>query len=295
MRTLLAIALCLSSTLTAVGQQEEVFSGPQVGESLAPFPARYVYGEQAGQTFDLVAMANGGPLVIVVVHERTRPSIGLTRTVMNYATRDQNDGLTSGIVFLSSDATETETWLKRIRNSPAIPRGIPLGISPDGEAGPGAYGLNRHVTLTVLVANEGKVTANFPLVQPSIAADAPRIAAALAAVLGRDEQPTLADLGVEQGQGRGAGRMDDGRFRAMLSPVIQKTASDEQVDMAAAKVEELAARNAAFRTRVAEVANRIIAAGRIENYGTPHAQTYLRKWAREFGENDPEKAAEASE
>ena len=73
------------------------------------------------------------------------------------------------------------------------------------------------------------------------------------------------------------------------APPCRPGKRSSRVDRAAAKVEELAVRNAAFRTRVAEVANRIIAAGRLENYGTPHAQTYLRKWAREFGENEPEK------
>jgi len=44
----------------------------------------------------------------------------------------------------------------------------PTGISPDGEEGPGSYGLNRKMTLTILVANKGKVTANFALVQRTL-------------------------------------------------------------------------------------------------------------------------------
>jgi uncharacterized protein (TIGR00369 family) len=35
--------------------------------------------------------------------------------------------------------------------------------------------LNRNVTLTVIVAKDQVVTANFPLVQPSVQADAPKI------------------------------------------------------------------------------------------------------------------------
>ena len=44
---------------------------------------------------------------------------------------------------------------------------VPVGVSVDGLEGPGSYGLNRNVTLTVLVGKAGRVRANFALVQPS--------------------------------------------------------------------------------------------------------------------------------
>ena len=43
----------------------------------------------------------------------------------------------------------------------------PVGISIDGAEGPGSYGLNRNVNVTVLVGKDGRVTANFALIQPS--------------------------------------------------------------------------------------------------------------------------------
>jgi hypothetical protein len=259
---------------------EPVFSGPQVGERFAPFDIRTVLDESANDPLDVIAQADGGPILVVFVHEITRPSMALIRVVMEYASKKENEGLMRAIVFLSADPTETETWLKRIRNSPALPRAVPIGISVDGVEGPGAYGLNREMTLTVLIGKENLVTANFPLVQPSVAADAPRIAAAIAEVLGREEQPTLADLGIDRQQGRMP--QDDDRFRELLGPVIRKSATPDQVDAAAQKVEDRAAQDAAFKERVATVAGRIISAGRLESYGTPRAQEYLQKWAEEF-------------
>lgn len=281
---LLATAILGSSEARA---DDPVFSGPQVGERLVPFKARAVLGESAGKEFDLVGQARGGPLLIVFVHESTRPSIGLTRTVIEYAKKHERDGLMAGVVFLADDATEMEAFIKRA--SHALPGGVPLGISVDGEEGPGAYGLNRNVTLTVLVGKDNRVTANFALVQPSLPQDAPRIGHAIVKVLGGGDEPTLEEMGGSQWRRmqrrRAAG---DDRFAALLRPVIRRGATAEQVTEAAEKVEAHAAENEAFRKRVASTAQRIVNAGRLENYGTPAAQAYLKKWAAALSENgDP--------
>src|SRR5437762_2363666 len=64
------------------------------------------------------------------------------------------------------------------------PRGVPIGISTEGAAGPPAYNLNRNVLVTVIIAKENRVVANFALAQPILEDDAPKIAEAVAAALG---------------------------------------------------------------------------------------------------------------
>ena len=54
-----------------------------------------------------------------------------------------------------------------------------MGVSVDGAEGPGAWGLNREVAMTVVVGKDGKATANFALVQPSVQSDGPKIFAAM--------------------------------------------------------------------------------------------------------------------
>ncbi len=170
---------------------EAVFSGPQVGEKLPLFTMRGVFDSEAGKSIDLVSQAAGKPVLLVFVHETNRPSVALTRTVMTYAARRVGDGLVSGVVWLTDDPTATEQLLKRARH--ALPKGVPIGISMDGKEGPGAYGLNRNVTLTVLVARNNQVTANFALVQPSVQADAPKILAEIVKLIG-GKAPTLREL-----------------------------------------------------------------------------------------------------
>jgi hypothetical protein len=192
LRTFALVLAGLSLAIPALADDEaKEFSGPQKGEAVTSFNVRGVLGDKAGEEYDLVKLAKGQPLVLMFVHEVNRPSVGLARVVMTYAASLKEKGLHSGLIFLSADATETEEWTKRA--SGALPQGVLIGISTDGIEGPGAYGLNRKVTVTVLVAKEDKVTTNFALIQPSVAADSPKIIEAIAAAAGVDP-PTKEEL-----------------------------------------------------------------------------------------------------
>jgi hypothetical protein len=186
----LVLVLLAAPTLAQEGPRE--FSGPQVGEKLTPFTAKAILGEEAGKEIDLVKAAAGKPVLIVFVHERNRPSVGLARLLGLYAATQKDKGLVSGTIYLTADATATEEWMKIAKGT--LQTGIPVAISTDGQEGPGAYGLNRKVQMTVLVGKDDKVTANFALVQPSVQADAPKIAQAIVDALGGGQGPTIEEL-----------------------------------------------------------------------------------------------------
>jgi hypothetical protein len=157
-------------------------SGPQVGEQITPFTMRGVLDDEAGKKIDLVKDAGGRPLVLFFLHERTRPSVVLARMVLNDAAGRKADGLDAGLVLLTADAPAMEEWVKIATN--ALPRGVPIGISTDGAGGPSAYNLNRNVQVTVIVAKDNRVVANFALATPS-PDDAPKIIEAIAAAVGQ--------------------------------------------------------------------------------------------------------------
>jgi hypothetical protein len=260
--------------------QEKVFSGPQVGEKLKPFKVRGVFDDDAGKDLDFVTKAGGKPILLVFVHEANRPSIGLSRVLLNYATSRARDGLVSGTVWLSDDATEAEATLKSRRH--ALAKDAPVGISPDGKEGPGAYGLNRNVTLTILVGKDNKVTANFALVQPSIQADLPRILKEVVAVVG-GEVPKLEDLPEVKEMTKSRPGADP-KIPMLMRAVIQLKATPEDVEKAAAEVEKYVKENDAARKEVGRIAKTVVEGGKLENYGTTKAQEYLKKWAKEYGE-----------
>lgn len=171
-------------------KKEEVFSGPQKEEVLPGFTLK-ISGE-AEKELDVVKEAGGKPTLIVFVHTVTRPSVNLARILGDYAATRKKDGLHVGVAFLTADATETKSWIKRAVG--ALPKNVPLGIADGGQEGPGAYGLNRNVAMTILVAKEGKVTANFALVQPSLQADGPKILKEIVEALGGGKVPSIEEL-----------------------------------------------------------------------------------------------------
>ena len=259
----------------AVGADEKVFSGPQVGEALPPFQVRGAFDAETGKDIDFVGRAAGKPIVLVFVHEANRPSVGLTRVLTTYTAGRAKDGLHTGIVWLADDPTEAEATLKRMRH--ALAPDAPIGISPDGKEGPGGYGLNRNVQLTVLVGKEGKVTANFALVQPSLQADLPLILKEVVKVAG-GEVPKVEDLTGPTGRPTA-----DAKIPELMRAVIRKTATADDVTKAAAAVEAYVKDNEEARKEIGRIARTVVGGGKLENYGTAPAQEYLRKWAKEYG------------
>lgn len=273
--------------------EDAVFSGPQVGEMFAPFLVRQVLGADAGKDVDLVSGASGSPLILVFVHDVNRQSVSLTRILTGYAKTRAADGLQTGVVFLSDDATAAETQIKRMEH--ALTGGVITGVSAEGREGPGSYGLNRNVMLTILVGKAGKVTANYALVQPSLQVDLPKILQSVVEVVG-GQVPKLQDLPGMQGMQRPGQQADaDLNLRPLLVPVIRLGAAADDVEKAALEVEKRAAADPRVRKEVGRIANTIITAGKLQDYGTPKAQEFLQKWAKEFatpadGEAEPRKS-----
>ncbi|GIW96610.1 MAG: hypothetical protein KatS3mg110_4651 [Pirellulaceae bacterium] len=258
------------------GQDDRtVYSGPQPGEKLPSFKIR-VLSEEMPQEVDPVALSGGGPLFLVFVHEVTRPSVGLSRVLMEYAATRKKDGLTSALVFLADDITAQEQWMQRARH--ALPKEGLLGICVDGKEGPGAYGLNRNVTMTILIARNGQVVANFALVQPSLQVDAPKILESLVRTIG-GETPKLEEL-LRSGSASAAmpNRLVEA-VRRISGPEI----SQEEVERIAQRVEGYVNQYPDNKPQLGRLARRVLddptTAGRL----TEAARQYLSKWAKQFG------------
>ena len=229
-----ALAFSLLWAMATVGwtQDAPIFSGPQPGEKLASFKFRGVVGKDNGKQIDIVKAADGKPILLVFVHDQTRPSFGLATTLMHYAQTRAKDGLHSAAIFLSDDPTSAEKWMQRVTQY--LPKGVSWGISPEGVEGPGSYGLNRKVSVTVLVGKAGKVTANFALVQPSLQADGPKILKALTSVAG-GKAPSLAVIQEETFLARA--KMDS-QLAMLVAAVMRKDFKDEQSQAAAKALEK---------------------------------------------------------
>lgn len=160
--------------------EADVFSGPQPGEPLPNFPARVLFNDDPSAAPTDITSAD--PTLIVVVHKLTRPSVSFARALLDYAATRTDEGLQSTLVFLGEDATQLEQHVTRARH--ALPEKVQIALSPDGAEGPGSYGLNRNVTITILLADDRQVLFNSALIDPNIPVELPPVLQAICDVVG---------------------------------------------------------------------------------------------------------------
>ncbi len=160
-----ALALLLSLFV-----QDKTFSGPQKGEKTPGFKVLDMTGESKGKEIDFIETAKGAPSLIVFMHEITRPAAAVMRKLDEAAAIRPT--LKSIFVLLTDDMNSTEQRTPMMQG--ALKFKTPWAISVDGKEGPGSYGLNKTVTLTVLLAKDNLVVANWAITAPADT-DAPAI------------------------------------------------------------------------------------------------------------------------
>ena len=275
----------------AVADEEPVFSGPQPKETVPELSMTGVFDDVAGKSINVSEKIGDGPGLVIFIHERTRPTFGLMNALLRFSETRCDKGLTTAVCLLTADPTDTETWLNNVRQYLPESKAPLIGISPDGIEGPGAFGLNRNVAMTILVTDKQTVAANFALVQPGLDVDGPKILKAVVELTGGGDVPPISDFAAagrmqrERAAGRGektANAEPDERLRPLLRNVIRLDATDEEVDAAAAEVVAFVTENPELKSQIATIANRIIDAGKLADYGTPRAQKYLTDWSTEF-------------
>ncbi len=75
---------------------------------------------------------------------------------------------------------------------------------------------------------------------------------------------------------------NDPMIRVLFQPLLNRGADEQAVADAAAKIVEYVKKNPVARTQIGDICRRIIAADRLEDYGTAKAQEFMKKWAKEF-------------
>jgi hypothetical protein len=233
---LIAMAGLLAAAVGRLSAEEAVFSGPQPGEELPPLRVLAGTGDSQVGEVDFVEQADNQAVLFVFVHEMTRPSAALMRVLMNYGEMRIADGLFPATIRLTDDPSSSRSLRPRREGSAAY------GISPDGKEGPGSYGLNRNVGMTVLVGNAGRVTASFPLVQPSVT-DARAILAEIVKLIG-GEVPTEIEIEFlrmspyvsPRFRNNGAAPSDP-KLRAKICAVLRAGTEPQALDAAAADIE----------------------------------------------------------
>jgi len=204
----LAVFLVASPSLSAGQEPQPRLSGPEAGTALTTVGVYAPTGPRAGTTYDAAAALARGPSALLFVAELTRNVAPMIRAFDRLATEHGLLGLHTCTVLLASDRTAAEKHLERA--SAALSLTYPMVVSVDGSDGPGSYGLDRKCTLTLVLAEDGKVVRSVGYTDTGaqdvpqlerwiveLTGPVPRDLAGLRAILERrypDASPELLDL-----------------------------------------------------------------------------------------------------
>ena len=249
--------------------EAEIFSGPQPGEKLPPLKVRIVIGDYAGKVKDIIADTTGKTVFLVFMNEFGELENEMMRTITLYAEQLSNPNVVTAVVWLTPDPSDMETKLNR--SGRYMPHKTPVGISLAGPEGPGAYGLNRNVKMTIVVAKDNVVTASIALIQPSIASDSLPAVRELVKVIG-GKLPTYEEVVSPREQ----------QFVAMrLERLLDKSTSDDLFKRMSRGLESYARSRPAAKSKLGQLASEYVQSDQYEDRKV--AIGYLRKWAKEYG------------
>lgn len=245
-------------------------SGPAVGDKLPDFKAHAFFGPDAGKEIKLHDKSKGGPTLVIFMHAPgdaaiTRPGFQFLKPVDKYAADQEK--LATQIVWVTGDKDNIEKFLKRAENSLSLKSPVSICLE-GGKDGPPTYGLNDKVQITVLVAKENKVVANFALTDPS-GRDSDKVITAVAKVLGKE--PPKEEPKVEKK--RPAGKSPE--LQKLIRAIIQKDNTEADVKRIVDDMKAWAGKDEKKRTELREYAQVIVRAG----YGNEYAQAALKKLA----------------
>lgn len=287
------VSVLLLAWLGAARSEENIFSGPQPGEKTTSFKSIELRGEGAGKERDIIAEHKGAPTALIFVHGVERSMAPLMAVLDAYG-QERKDALKTEFVFLSADSLSSQQRLPLVGQSLRLQS--PMSLSTDSAEGPGNYGLNKECLMTVIVARENKVAANFPLVQPGMA-DATKIISAIAKIVG-DTNPPAAEA-LRERRGLGGARMEPGqqkerqreiqnrprdnlpgaaptdeRLIGLLRRFIQRSNDDATVDKVLAEVEAYVGGNEDLTRQAIGGWTRVLHL----KYGTDYAQKAGQTW-----------------
>jgi hypothetical protein len=283
------VVLLASHGLARADDPPQVFSGPQAGEKLLSLKVQLVEDKRSSTTVDFQEMSNGRPTLLVVVNGTSRPAATFTRCLMNYAEL-YGDELFAGTVYLDADLSAAEQYLRQAPNWWRF--GPPLGISLDGPEGPGSYGLNRNVNITVLVANRNTVLANFALIQPSLV-DVPKILSHVAPLVdGHAPEMLEAEfLGLPVYQPPKPKRTiapADPKFRKLICSAL--AAKDSQAArMASEKLEEFVGSDRERKAILGNCAAFMTDGRAMEHFKDHPIAPFIQGWAHQVGKQEEPK------
>ena len=173
---------------------KQIFSGRQPGEKLPAFKATSLDGNEKGKELDPITSAGDKRQVLFFEDASRAAIVGLFNVTdaIGKIDRKADKDLQIACVFLCDDAELIPKGFAQLEHAQGFPelreQGVDvIAVSRDGRDGPGAYGLNRTVSQTIILAENGKVTRNFAFRQGRLDVD-PHVMGGIAELIDEDRE-----------------------------------------------------------------------------------------------------------
>jgi len=181
---------------------ERVYSGPQAGETLTGFTVIPPRRNHLEEEFDPVAAGLGKPHFMIFIDDSDiEEGIGAFINAAWMVDKKSKTGLAASVVILAHERTTEIPFNTKDDNFWNVLNAVyRIGYAPDGRDGPGAYGLNRDLPMTIILADaEGKVIYNFPYREIPPDFPSPHVVGGMAAAVGEDLETVASWLNTNRG------------------------------------------------------------------------------------------------
>ena len=224
------------------GTQQRYRNGRKV-EVKDPAQFKTAGGKQVDKVFDPISLAGGKTQVLIFMDENGVGIRGLfgTAKFLSQIVEKSNKEIQLSAVLLGDDPARLSQFGKRFGGRLS---GVQMGASKDGRDGPGALGLNRTISMTVVVARDGKVTHNFVFPQSMLYPD-PHVLGAIAGVIGQKRETVAKWLNEPQADAAPTRRGQSPKKRPSRQEIIKRF--DKNGDGKLSEEEGRAARKALRR------------------------------------------------
>jgi|GEM_PF-1693967 len=172
-----------------------LFSGPQPSEKIPSFKVTGLNGERVGKVFDPVRLAGGKLQVLIFMDDNGVGIRGLfgTASILSQIADKSGKQIQLTAILLGDDPAKLSQFGKRFGERLS---GVVMAASQEGRDGPGVLGLNRTISMTIVVAKDGEVTHNLVFPQSMLYPN-PYFLGAIASVIGQKRETVTKWLNVE--------------------------------------------------------------------------------------------------
>ena len=160
---ILAVAVAVLS-LASWSMAEDVKSGLKVGEDIGPFDVTKLAGAEAdgvkiGQQLCYRCRNSARPQVMIFTRSSDEKVVAFVKKLDAELAKNSDKQLRAFVNYLGESKDAAADSAKKLAATTKATN-VPFVVPNEFENGPEDYGINTKAEVTVLVAKEGKVTAN---------------------------------------------------------------------------------------------------------------------------------------